>query len=92
MAEMEEVIEVAIETPDGVADCRLELNEDSGTYNVTVLYPHIVEGFSRPGIYTYDMKEENGSWYFEAGEDGVHPKISKMEQALSAAIVTAGKK
>jgi hypothetical protein len=86
---MEEVIEVAIETADGVADCRLELDMDNGTYNVTILYPHMVNGFSRPGIYTYDMKKENGSWYFEAGEDGVHPKIKKLEQALSAAIVKA---
>lgn len=89
---MEEIIEVAIETQDGIADCRLELNADSGTYNVTVLYPHMVEGFSRPGIYTYDMKKENGSWHFEAGEDGVHPKISKMEQAISDAIIAAHKK
>ncbi len=88
---MEEVIELAIETPDGIADCRLELDEDRGVYNVTVLYPHIVEGFSRPGIYTHDMKKENGSWYFEAGEDGVHPKIKKLEQALAAAIVKANR-
>jgi hypothetical protein len=87
---MKEIIEISIDSEDGIIDCRLDLNrpeEGKPYYTVTILYPHIVNGFSRSEIYCYDMKKENGDTYsFSATEEGIHPKILKLEKQLSAAI------
>jgi hypothetical protein len=54
---MNELIELNIDTPDGLADCRLELqeNEKGYYYEATILYPHIINGFSRSEIYCYNF-------------------------------------
>ncbi len=80
---MKELIETNIETTDGTADCRLELLED-GTYDVTILYPNIVNGFSRPQVFNYIMKAsaEGDNYEFAYAED-MHPKIQKLESQIS---------
>ncbi len=55
---MEEAIEVSIESVDGVVDCRLEPQQEDEQplyFSVTILYPHMVDGFSRSEIYCYNM-------------------------------------
>ena len=91
---MEEVIELALESPDGIIDCRLEPQTNDGTltYSATILYPHTVNGFSRSEIYCHTMQLDarSNSYVFDAGEE-IHPKISKLETQLSAAIRDSGK-
>jgi hypothetical protein len=87
---MEEVIELIVESPDGIIDCRLEPVRNGGElyYSATILYPNVVNGFSRSEIYCHNMWRDSkmGNYYFETGENGVHPKIKKIEKELSAAI------
>ncbi len=87
---MDEVIELAFESPEGVIDCRLEpLRNEAGLYySATILYPNTVNGFSRSEIYCHDLVRDakTGGYFFEAGENAVLPKIKKLEAAISKAI------
>jgi hypothetical protein len=85
---MEQVLELAIETADGTADCRAEVNTENGSLNVTILYPYTANGFTRSEVYSHDMELENGNYCFIDGEE-LHPKIKKLETKLSEAIKTA---
>ncbi len=93
---MDITIELSLESPDGIIDCRLEPQRNDGTlfYNATILYPHIVNGYSRSEIYCHDIRfePETGSYHFETGEDGIHPKIRKLEAQISDAIISQNKK
>ena len=88
---MDKIIELSLESAEGVIDCRLELQEEEGVapyYNVTILYPQVVNGYGRSEIYVHDMKaNSDGSFYFEEGDKGLHPKIKKLEARLSDEIV-----
>jgi hypothetical protein len=90
---MEEIIEISIETPDGTADCRLELMEDNDVYyyNATILYPHIVNGYSRSEIHCMDVYRDGTDYYLKAGEGGIHPKLKKLEGQIAAAIQKANR-
>ncbi len=89
---MDEVIELTLDSPDGVIDCRLEpqTNEGELAYSATILYPHTVNGYSRSDIYCHTMRQDanTNSFVFEAGEE-IHPKIRKLEEQLSEAITSA---
>jgi len=87
---MNSPVEISIETVDGIADCMLDLQEDeSGTtfYSVTVLYPNIVNGFSRSEVYCHNMlcDSATGKYVFDRNDE-IHPRVKKLEQQLSAAI------
>ncbi len=91
---MNELIELNIDTPDGLADCRLELQDNEGMYyyEATILYPHIINGFSRSEIYCYNfIPTGNGQYQIEETEDGIHPKIKRMEEMIAAAIAAYNK-
>jgi len=89
---MDETLELAIESPEGIIDCMLEpqLNDTELFYNVTILYPNIVDGFSKSEVYCYNMRRESkmGDYYFDEGEVSIHPKIKKLETQISKAIVS----
>lgn len=88
---MNERIEISIETPDGIADCSLELHQrDEHTfYNVTILYPNIVNGFSRSEVYVHDMYlSDDGRYQFDPLDENIHPKIMKMEGRLAEVMVS----
>lgn len=86
-----ETIEVVIETEDGTVDCCLETESDQRQtrYQTTVLYPDIVDGYSRSAIYCNVMiNSGNGAgWMFDESEGPLHPKVRKLETKLSQAIV-----
>ena len=80
---MIEPIEISIETADGIADCSLELHHtDDGTYySVTILYPNIVNGFSRSEVYVHNMHPDNdGNYEFDPMDENIHPKIKKQKR------------
>ena len=86
---MDETIELTLESPDGLVDCRLEpqRTESGLSYSVTILYPNTVNGFSRSEIYCVNMRrDKSGSYVFEPGDDEVLPKIKKLEVQVSAVI------
>ena len=93
MTTMDEVIELTLESAEGIIDCRLEpqRNDTELSYTATILYPNTVDGFSRSEIYCHNMRRgtKMGDYYFESGEDPIHPKIKKLETQISKAIVTA---
>ncbi len=93
---MDEVIELTFASEDGVIDCRLEpqRNDDELTYSATILYPSIVNGFSRSDIYCHNLRRgtKMGDYFFESGEDPLLSKIKKLEPQISKAIVTAHQK
>lgn len=86
---MQEDIELAVETPQGTADCRLE-HKEGGThaYSATILYPNMVSGYNRSEIYcftvVYDPSTSTSA--FETMEDSIPPKIQQLEPQISAAI------
>jgi hypothetical protein len=87
-ARMHEIIELALESPDGIVDCRLEPDDSGSFYAVTILYPTTAGGYTRSDIFCHNLMRdaETGAYFFE-GED-VHPKIKRLEAELSAAIKT----
>jgi hypothetical protein len=92
---MEEDIELVFESPDGVIDCRLEpQRDDEGvlSYSATILYPARVGGFNRSEIYCHTLLRNGGGYYFEEGEQPMHPKVKKLEAEISVAIIAALKK
>ena len=88
---MDEIIELAIDSPEGIIDCRIEpyRNDNELSYSATILYPNTVNGFSRSEIYCHNLRRgtKNGDYFFEAGENTIHPKIRKLETQISNAIV-----
>jgi hypothetical protein len=91
---MNELIELNIDTPDGLADCRLELqdSEQGYYYEATILYPHIINGFSRSEIYCYNfIPTGEGQYRVAETEDGVHPKIKLLEEKIALAIAAHNK-
>jgi hypothetical protein len=92
---MPEVIELSLDSADGIIDCMLELQKDRNDiyYNVTILYPQVVNGYGRSEIFCHDMKRNSqGEYYFEEGEKGLHPKIKKLESRLSDEIISRSEK
>ena len=89
---MQEAIELSVESPDGIIDCRLEpeLIDEVLTYSATILYPQNAGGYSRSDIYCYTMEKDaaTGSYVFSYGDEGIHPKIKKLEAQLAQAINT----
>ncbi len=90
---MDAIIELAIESPGGIIDCRVEpVCDDEGQqyYTATILYPNIVNGFSRSEIYCHNLSRDTktGQYFFEDAED-IHPKIKKLEAEISKAISRA---
>ncbi|RYZ55850.1 MAG: hypothetical protein EOP49_01940 [Sphingobacteriales bacterium] len=86
-----EDIELSLDTPDGTADCRFEPDaERKDLYHLTILYPNIINGYSRSEIFCYDLVWDQGlkSFVFCDDEAGLHPKIRKMEKQLSDALLT----
>jgi hypothetical protein len=91
---MNETIELALESPDGIIDCRMEPQEDDGSsYEATILYPNTVGGNTRSDIFCHNLTRDaaTGSYVFEDSSD-IHPKILRLESQLSAAIVNANKR
>ena len=91
MSIMDEIIELTFESPDGIIDCRLEpqRSDDEGlSYSATILYPNIVNGYSRSEIYCYHLRrtKANGDYFFETTEDAIPPRIKKLEVQISSAI------
>jgi hypothetical protein len=91
MPAFEELIELTVDSPDGVVDCRLDLvvpEEGEEYYTATILYPNTINGFSRSEIFVYDLKRDadGDSYSFQYGDEGIHPKIMKLEGQLSEAI------
>jgi hypothetical protein len=87
---MQEDIELAVETPQGTADCRLEHKEEGiHAYSATILYPNMVNGYNRSEIYcftvVYDPKTKTS--VFESMEDSIPAKIQQLEPHISAAII-----
>ncbi len=87
---MHEDIELAIDAPTGIIDCRLEpQSTDAGMYYAaTILYPNMVNGYNRSEIYCHNMHPAAEGYRFEYHSD-IHPKIKKLEAQLSAAIIKA---
>jgi hypothetical protein len=86
---MDEIIELTLESPDGMVDCRLEPQRTGSelSYSATILYPNTVNGFSRSEIYCLNLRRgKTGSYFFEDGADEVLPKIKKLEATVSNAI------
>jgi hypothetical protein len=87
---VDKTIEMSFESPDGIIDCRLEPErfEEVLSDSATILYPNMVNGFSRSEIYCYTMQWDGatGSYCFEAGENDIHPKIKKLEVPISGEI------
>lgn len=90
---MEEIIELTLDSPDGIIDCRLEpqLNDTELSYSATILYPNSTGGYNRSEVYSHNLRRgtKNGDYYFVAGEDTIPPKINKLEAQLSKAIMNA---
>ena len=92
---MNEAIELTFESPEGLIDCRLEpqKNDTEISYSATILYPAIVNGYSRSEIYCHHLRRGTvmGDYFFETGADAILPKIKKLETQISRAIVSAAK-
>lgn len=87
---MNEPIELALQSPDGIIDCRLEpqANDEGGIiYAATILYPTKVAGYTRSDIYCHNLRQDpkTGNYHFDKNEE-VHPKIKDLEPQLSNAI------
>ncbi len=90
---MHEDIELAIDSPDGIIDCRLEPQMNAADelfFNATILFPNMVNGINRSEIFCYDLVADNaGNFFFEDPGNEMHPKIKKLERQISAAISDA---
>jgi hypothetical protein len=92
LAHMSAVIETSIDTPDGIADCRIESceNGDELYYNVTILYPNTTGGYNRSEVYSHDMyKDDSCNYQFDPSDENIHPKIKRLEEKL-AEVIKAG--
>ena len=91
---MEEAIELSIDSPGGLIDCRIEpeVNENGLLiYSVTILYPNMVDGFSRSEIFVHTMVHHPASrtYIFVEDEKGMLPKISVLEKQIAEAIMNS---
>lgn len=88
---MDEVVEISLDSPDGIIDCRLEPQREDGvlSYSATILYPNVINGYSRSEIFCYNMVKRGSEYFFDNNEDGVHPKIQELEKQISDAITNA---
>lgn len=85
---MDKIIELAIASPDGIVDCRLEKIQGTGiAYSVTILYPHSVHGIMQSKVYEHNLilNPQTGMYYF-AADAMIHPKVRLLEKQLSKAI------
>jgi hypothetical protein len=86
---MNDPIELAIESPDGIVDCRLERIDpaDAFVYSATILYPHLINGRVISKVYEHNLNlnAKTGLYYF-AEQAMVHPKVLLLEDQLSAAL------
>ena len=89
---MHEPLELIIASPDGIIDCRAEpVTDGDGNqyFSVTILYPQVLDGFSRSEIFCHDMRlqPETKTYHFDANEADIHPKILKLEKQVSDEII-----
>jgi hypothetical protein len=63
--------------------------DDKEYYTATILYPNTVNGFSRSEIFVYNLRQDQdgNSYSFQYGDEGIHPKIMKLEQDISDALL-----
>lgn len=91
---MQEVIEVSFDENGNTIDCRLEPMEDENGlyYTATILHATMVNGFPRSEIFCYDMVKDNttGVFGFKMHEEGIHPKIQRLEDRIAETISKAG--
>ena len=87
---MDDFIELALDSVDGVVDCRLERLESDVAigYNATILYPPSKGGSNRSEIFCYDLWcDRAGSNFYFNNDEPLHPKVVVLEKQLSDAIV-----
>ncbi len=93
---MEQPIELTFESAEGIIDCRLDphQSENELSFSATILYPNTVNGFSRSEIYCHNLRRgtKQGDYFFEHGENPLHPKIKELETRISNAIVNSQQK
>ena len=90
---MEEAIELSIDSPGGLIDCRIEpeIAEDGLLiYSVTILYPNMVDGFSRSEIFVHTMVHHpaRNTYVFVEHDKGMLPKINALEKQIAEAIMS----
>jgi len=88
---MDTIHELTLNSPDGLIDVRLEPTTHGTPYQwtATILYPNIVNGFSRSEIYCHDLSwhPESRAYTFDASDE-IHPKILRLETQISDYMVT----
>ncbi len=88
-------IELTFESDNGIVDCRVELQdgEDTQYFAATILYPEIINGFSRSEIYCHDLcwDERLRRYFLVDGGDGIASKIQQLEDGISNGIIQAQK-
>jgi|GEM_PF-1777259 len=89
---MNKVLEISIDSPDGVVDCQVEKIDDSTSCSVTLLYPHMVNGKFGSKVYftTMHYNAAQKGYFFDTGED-IHPAVKALEENISRAIIAASK-
>jgi hypothetical protein len=90
---MQEPIELSLNSPNGLIDCRIEpehTDDGQERYSVTILYPNMVNGFSKSEIYCHIMipDVDTGSYQFLDDEIGIHSKVRSLEADIAAAIIS----
>src|SRR5690348_9696680 len=90
---MQEPIELSLNSPHGLIDCRIELeptDDEPQRYSVTILYPNMVNGFSKSEIFCHIMVPDpsTGSYQFLDDDIGIHPKVRPLEADIAAAIIS----
>jgi len=85
---MNKVLEINIDSADGVVDCQVERIGDSTSYSVTLLYPHVVNGKFGSRVYfiTMHFNEAQKEYLFDISED-IHPAVKALEEKISRAIL-----
>ncbi|MBS1687231.1 MAG: hypothetical protein JSS96_00795 [Bacteroidetes bacterium] len=89
---MNKVLEINIDSPDGVVDCQVERIDDSTSYSVILLYPHLVNGKFGSRVYfiTMHFNEAQKRYFFDTGED-IHPAVKALEEKISRSILADSK-
>ena len=84
---MTEPIEITIDSPAGIIDCRLEPIPEADDYSmsITILYPNIINGYSRSEIYCHTMviNPTSGAYIFNPHDEDIHPKIRNLEKTIA---------
>ena len=88
------MIELTLDSPDGIVDCQVECNKTTNGiyYTVAILYPHLIDGNVRSKVYEHNfvLERHSGKYLFE-DTDSVHPAVRPLESQISAAIALHGK-